>query len=169
MNTICERSGIGFEADSKRVKNHPTVTRFINDANRDGRHYVGAYAKAGELVAQAKGHFDTIDEFMVAVNAAYTAWKGGDAKAIVRITNGMRIRQQKDARNRRDEINAILNQHGYRWSKSEVGSEDSWAGVGSLGAGIGETVGSEWILNAPDGRKVSIAQAFKEIGHAVPE
>jgi hypothetical protein len=169
MITICERTGIQFETDSKRVKNHPIVMAFLNDANKDARRYAGAYSKASELVAQAKGQFDSIDELMAAVNEAYTAWKDGDAKAIVRITNGMRIRQQKDASNRRERVNAVLNQHGYTWSKEDVGSEDDWAGRGSLGAGIGEVAGYTWVLNAPDGREVSVAQAFREIGMEMPE
>lgn len=169
MITTCERSGLQFDTDSKRVKNHPRVTQFVNDANKDGRHYVGAYAKASELVAQAKGKFDSIDDLMSAVTEAYTAWKNGDAKAIVKVTDGMRIRAMKDASNKRERVNAILKQYGYRWSKEDVGSEDSWAGRGSLGAGIGEVAGHEWVLNAPDGREVSIAQAFREIGQVVPE
>lgn len=169
MIATCERSGIQFETDSKRVKNHPVVMQFVNDANKDGKRYIGAYAKAGELVMQAKGQFDNIDDFMSAVTEAYTAWKSGDAKAIVRVTNGMRIRQQKDARNHRERVNAILKANGYRWSKEDVGSEDSWAGSGSLGAGTGEVAGYEWVLSAPDGREVSVAQAFREIGQAVPE
>lgn len=168
MLVICDKTGIQFETDSKRVKNHPRISAFLNDANKDGRHYIGTYGKASGLLAEAKGHFDNIDELLNAVNEAYEAWKSGDAKAIVRVTNGMRIRQQKDASDRRDQINAILKQHGYRWKKEEIGSEDDWAGVGSLGAGIGEAVGYTWVLNAPDNREVSVSQAFREIGMKMP-
>jgi len=168
MITTCERTAIQFETDSKRVKNHPRATQFVNNANRDGRRYAGAYGKASELLAQAKGQFDNIDELMAAVTEAYEAWKAGDAKAIVKVTEGMRIRAMKDASGKRERVNAILKANGYRWSKDEVGSEDSWAGRGSLGAGIGEVAGYEWVLNAPDGREVSVTQAFREIGVAVP-
>lgn len=166
---ICDKTGIEFEAESKRQKNHPRVSAFLGDANKDGRHYAGAYGKAGELLAEARGQFDNIDDLLAAVGQAYEAWKNGDARAIVRVTEGMRLRALKDASNRRERVNAILFQNGYRWSKEELGSEDGWAGRGSLGAGIGEVAGYEWALNAPDGREVSVAQAFREIGVEMPE
>lgn len=78
MFTIkCQYTGIEFEADSKRTKNHPAVTRFLNEANEDGKRAVGAYAQAKQLLAEAAGNFDNIDELMAAVTAAYADWKGG--------------------------------------------------------------------------------------------
>ena len=85
MTTVtCQYTGIEFEASSGRTKNHPKVAKFIDEASKD-RFHVGAYAKAKELLAAAKGQTDNIDELMTAVNDAFDAWCNGEAKATVRI------------------------------------------------------------------------------------
>lgn len=170
MIATCERTGIQFETESKRQKNHPLVSRFLDEANKDGKRYAGAYGAAANILIDIKAaKIETIEEAMSYANAAYSAWKNGEAKPVIRKTQGDYLRDWKAARDRRERINAILRQHGYRWSKEEVGSEDDWAGPHSLGAGIGEVVGHRWTLNAPDGREVSIQQAFHEIGQEIPE
>lgn len=78
MFTIkCQYTGIEFEAESKRTKNHPAVTRFLNEANDDGKRSVGAYAEAKRLLTEAAGNFEDIDSLMTAVTAAYEDWKSG--------------------------------------------------------------------------------------------
>lgn len=85
MPTItCQYTGIQFEAASSRSKNHPLVAKFIDEASKD-RFHVGAYAKAKELLAAAKGQSEDINEIMAAVQDAFTAWCNGEAKATVRI------------------------------------------------------------------------------------
>lgn len=82
MATItCQYTGIEFEG---RGKNHPKVSKFLDEAGKD-RFHVGAYAKAKELLVAAKGQTSDIDELMVAVNDAFTSWCNGEAKATVRI------------------------------------------------------------------------------------
>lgn len=73
----CQYTGIKFEAESKRTKNHPAVTKFLNDANEDGKRAMGAYAEAKRLLTDAAGNFNSIDELMAAVTAAYEDWKSG--------------------------------------------------------------------------------------------
>lgn len=78
MITIkCQYTGIEFEAESKRSKNHPQVMAFLNAANEDGKRAIGAYPKAKELLAEAAGNFDSIDDLMSAVKAAYADWQTG--------------------------------------------------------------------------------------------
>lgn len=169
MFTItCAKTGIEFQTESKRQKNHPLVSAFLDESNRDGRRYTGAYAKASELLTEAKGQFDNIEDLMTAVREAYTAWQNGEAKPVIRKTAGYYIHQQKVASRQRDAINAVLKQHGYRWEKDEYGTEDEFL-PGSYGAGIGEYAGFRWQLVAPDGRNVTIQQAFREIGQEIPE
>lgn len=99
MFTIkCQYTGIEFEAESKRSKNHPAVTRFLNEANEDGKRAAGAYAQAKQFLADAAGNFDSIDELMEAVAATYEAWKSG-AKGYTVITHKQRMEEQR----RRDE------------------------------------------------------------------
>lgn len=99
MITIkCQYTGIEFEAESKRMKNHPAVTRFLNEANEDGKRAVGAYAQAKQLLADAAGNFDDIDSLMAFVVAAYENWKSG-AKGYTVVTHKQRMEEQR----RRDE------------------------------------------------------------------
>jgi hypothetical protein len=78
MFTItCQYTGIEFKAESKRTKNHPAVTAFLNEANDDGKRAMGAYSEAKRLLADAAGKFENIDDLMSVVNAAYADWKSG--------------------------------------------------------------------------------------------
>lgn len=82
MTTItCQYTGIEFEG---RGKNHPKVSKFLDEASKD-RFHVGAYAKAKELLVAAKGQTNDIDELMVAVNDAFAAWCNGEARPTVRV------------------------------------------------------------------------------------
>lgn len=169
MITKCDKTGIEFDADSKRQKNHPLVSGFLDEANKDSRRYIGSYAAAQQILGEIKAAGMTdINEAMQYANEAYRAWKTGDAKPVVRKTAGFYIRQQKDASRIREAQNAILKQHGYRWEKDEIGSEDDWAGSGSLGAGIGEVVGHRWTLIDPEGKIVDLHEAFRRIGTEMP-
>jgi len=80
----CQYTGIEFQATSTRSKNHPLVARFIDEASSD-RFHVGAYAKAKELLAEAKGQSSDIAEIMTAVRAAFDAWCNGEAQSKLRI------------------------------------------------------------------------------------
>lgn len=91
----CQYTGIEFEAESKRNKNHPTVTRFLNEANEDGKRAVGAYAQAKQLLTEAAGNFDNIDDLMAFVNAAYENWKSG-AKGYTVVTHKQRMAAQRE-------------------------------------------------------------------------
>lgn len=170
MITTCDKTGIQFDAESKRQKNHPLVSEFLNNANHDSRRYVGSYGAAQQVLSDIKtAGITDISEAMTYASTAYSAWKNGDAKPVIRHTEGDRLRTLKNESRVRDARNAILRQNGYRWEKDEVGSEDDWAGAGSLGAGIGEVVGHRWQLVAPDGREVTVAQAFRELKLEIPQ
>ncbi len=78
-----------------------------------------------------------------------------------------RHRREEEERARkareRAEQNRLLRAYGYRWHKADVGSEDEWAGEGSVHAGIGETVGQRWELIDPRDSETSMAAALGEI------
>jgi len=82
MLTTCQYTGIQFEAESKRTKNHPMVSAFLNEAAKDIK--IGAYAQAKALVSEARGQFDDISECMAFVKAAYAEWRSGAAAPTVR-------------------------------------------------------------------------------------
>lgn len=164
----CDKTGIMFDG-SARQKNHPRVSVFLNEANTDGRHYVGAYAAALQICADIKAAGITdIDEAMSYANEAFSAWKNGSAKPIIRRTNGDIIREKKAASRQRDAQNAILRQHGYRWHKEDAESMDAF-GANAFESTYGGHLDSVWILTDPDGREVSVAEAFRRIGVEIPQ
>lgn len=80
----CQHTGIEFEANSKRSKNHPMVACFLNEASRD-KHHRGAYAKAKEILADAVSQYADIDEIVTQAAAVYSAWlDSGDSGIVVR-------------------------------------------------------------------------------------
>lgn len=84
ITMTCQYTGIEFEAASKRSKNHPQVSVFLDEAAKD-RFHVGAYSKAKELLTEAKGQSSDIDEIITAVRHAFAAWCDGEARPTVRI------------------------------------------------------------------------------------
>lgn len=158
----CQYTGIEFEG-SPRQKNHPKVSAFLDAANKEGRHYVGAYLAAKDYLAEIKNAgIADITEAMTYANAAFAAWKNVTAKQIIRKTQGDYLREQKVRRNGREMINELLEAHGYRWEKEDYGTEEDFL-PGSYGAGIGEYAGSYWKLYSPDGRNVTVHQALTNI------
>ena len=140
---ICDKTGIQFESDSKRTKNHPLATAFLDSANKDGRHYVGAYGSAREILEQIKATgFTDIKEAMAAAQEAFEAWKKNGAKPIVRKTVGDYLRESK----KRNETNARLRAHGYLWHKEDEESMDAF-GATAFESIYGNASGI-WILTA---------------------
>ena len=53
ITMICDKTGIQFQADSKRQKNHPRVSQLRQEAAKD-KHNVGTYRIALEACAEVK-------------------------------------------------------------------------------------------------------------------
>ena len=159
MHTIiCDKTGISFESDSKRTKNHPQATAFLDNANKDGRHYVGAYGAASDILEQVKtADFASIDEAISAAKEAYETWKTTRANPIIRKTAGDYLRESK----KRNETNALLRAHGYLWHKEDEESMDMFGATAF--ESIYGNASEVWVLTAPDGRAVSVSQALVEI------
>lgn len=78
----CQHTGFEFEAESSRSKNHPLVAEFLNEVNREGKHYRGGFQIVKQMFSEAEG-YDNIDELMADVRIAYADWKEtGAAKKI---------------------------------------------------------------------------------------
>lgn len=165
ITVTCQYTGFQFEAESKRSKNHPMISAFLNEANAEGKHKVGAYAQAVALINEAKGNFESIDQLIAFVRAGFDAWKQ-DAQSIRRFTAGDYLRQRKAQKELRQRINSILKSNGYTWSLEGYEDEedaDHFAGFASA------PIGKVWTLYAPDGSEVSISQAFAQLGMEVPK
>jgi len=146
MTTIkCQYTGIEFETQSARAKNHPKVAGWLADASK-----AGLYGAALEEIELAKVlGAKTIEDFEAAVNKFYADRKARQEKHVQQMIEANRhVEEQKKAR---EAQNALLRQHGYRWSKTSQQDEED--GFGEAG----------WHLYAPDGPEVSVKQALDEI------
>jgi len=158
VKVTCQHSGIEFEADSKRTKQHPRIAAIKSEANKRGNY---REVNAALDAVRKAGGYTTIAEYMAMVDL-YLKGKSAerDAAAAKRREQEQRDEEERAiARQRREEQNALLKANGYRWSKTEIGTEGGF----SYGAGIGEFSHYEWILWSPDNRVVSVAQALDEI------
>lgn len=154
----CARTGIEFETDSNRQKNHPEISAVLAEASKDKQN-AGAYraaAKACEAI-KADGTY-TIGEAVEFIRQAVTE---GSVPQQAR-TRGTAMRQRKEQRRSREQINAILRQHGYTWSKEDEESMDVF-GATAFECTYGAGLSAVWTLAAPDGREVTVQQALAEI------
>lgn len=152
MVTItCQYTGLDFEAASTRSKNHPLVSQFVNDANKDGRHYHGAYHAAKEIISNT-GESD-IESVLAVANAQYAEWVANAKAAVNR--KFAQEKERKEAKKARAEQNGTLRRHGYTWSREDEESMD-FAGPNAFN-------GQTWTLYSSDSREVTVAEALAEI------
>lgn len=156
MITVCDKTGIRFEADSKRQKNHPRISALLNEAAKDGVYNVALSALA---VVKANGG-GTIDEAIVFTRQRMSG--EADAKWQVKIAEERRQKALAEARAERKYQNGILYANGYRWHKEDEESMDAF-GATAFEERFGSHVSEVWLLTAPDGREVTVAQAMQEI------
>ena len=159
----CQYTGIEFEAATKRTKNHPLVSAFLNEANAD-KHTNGAYRKALEILEELSGQYESIEPLMAEAKSRYTEWKDGAAEQATsrRAVQRQAEQAKADAKARRAATNARLKAHGYRWVKEDEESMD-YAGPLAFEQAYGNNVSYVWVLVSPDGREVSVEEALSEI------
>lgn len=159
MVTItCQYTGVVFEADSRRQKNHPKVSRLLNSCAND-RSNPSAYNLAQGALRQAKADGMTDIDAIIAFAESYVR-EGGDLRR--QAENKRRAAQaaadkafeenRQRIKEERRQRNEFLKGHGYRWSK-EFADFDEYE----------EGEPSQWVLRAPDGRQVDVAQALDEV------
>lgn len=159
MVTItCQYTGVAFEADSRRQKNHPKVSRLLNSCAND-RSNPSAYNLAQAALRQAKADGMTDIDAIIAFAESYVR-EGGDLRR--QAENERRVAQaaadkafeenRQRIKEERRQRNEFLKAHGYRWSKEFADFDEYEEGEPSL-----------WVLRAPDGRQVDVAQALDEI------
>lgn len=150
----CDKTGIEFEASSKRQKNHPLISRLLNEAASD-KHNGNAYSVALAACAEVKklGGM-TIDEAVTLINRRLSG--NSEDNDAARQAEAQRKREEAARRevrhNERKARNAFLREHGYQWSKEYADFDE-----------FEEGEPSEWVLRAPNGRVVDVAQALDEI------
>lgn len=162
MITIkCQHSGLEFEANSKRTKQHPDVAAFKNEAASKRGDY-NAALKALDEAAQT-GNYKTIEEYMHLVNDIYTgANKAKHEAEKKRLEAEAKARQElADRKAKRQAQNAFLRENGYVWKKEEIFDFDQMEEYDPRYAKF------EWTLYAPDGRAVTVSQALDEIERGI--
>lgn len=141
----CQYTGIKFEANSARTKNHPKVAAWLAEARK-----LGTYGDVLEEIeiARVRGA-NTIEEFDAEIKKYYAARKDWLDKCEKERIEYMRKAKEQSVE--REAQNTILRKHGYRWIKrSQLDEEDGFGPAG-------------WHLYAPDGKEVTVAQALDEI------
>ena len=95
MITItCQYTGFKFQAESKRSKNHPMVSVFLNDASSN-KYQHGAYAQAKSILEAANGQFDTVEELIEYANEAYQAWCDSGVNSITVLSHKEKVANSK--------------------------------------------------------------------------
>lgn len=95
---ICDKTGIEFQAESKRQKNHPLASAFLNEAAKDNGRYISASRKAKEILADIKAAgYSDINEAIAEAQSVYADWcaNGNAGRKVAshkeRIARGERI------------------------------------------------------------------------------
>lgn len=75
ITVTCQHTGFGFEAESKRSKNHPAVAKLLDEAAKN-KHQRGANRQVKAMLAEARqsGEYETAEELVADVTAAYREW-----------------------------------------------------------------------------------------------
>lgn len=146
----CDKTGIEFEADSKRQKNHPRISALLNCASKDGNYNA---ALAACKAVKDRGSM-TIDEAIQFINDRVS---GVETIRIAKVNEAARrereIEQARcEAKEQRQAQNDYLRKHGYKWSKDYADHDEYEEGEPSV-----------WNLYSPDGRRVPVSQALEEI------
>jgi hypothetical protein len=152
MTQLCNRTGIEFEAASKRQKNHPVISEFLSDQAK----HPGRYSAAVEACEEIKANgVSSIEEAMAILNQAVEA--AAKDSAARRDEIKAQIQQAKDRRS----TNAFLRSHGYRWIEIDAEALDAFSPDGK---GLEDEIG--WHLISPDGNEVTVEEAKRQIAGA---
>lgn len=157
MITTCDKTGIQFEAGSKRQRNHPQISSLLNEAAKD-KYNTGAYRIALEACGEIKSNgMQDISEAIALIRERM----GGNTNAKLN-QRAVEQRERKASREERDRVNSILRANGYRWHKEDEESMDAF-GANAFEDTYGTGASAAWSLVSPDGRTVSVTQALREI------
>jgi hypothetical protein len=152
VQVICEKTGIEFEAATRRTKNHPTIMSWLEKSNR-----YDWYSQALEtLTSGRKQGYTTIEQY----NALFEETEKSAQEENIARFKVKRDEEEaaKAVRRERHITNSILREHGYRWS--DLGFPEDEEIDNSY---LGPTPRHDWQLFSSDDRAVSTQQAMQEI------
>lgn len=171
MLTTCDKTGIEFEASSKRQKNHPAVSKILQDAQKAGNYAAALAACAAVKTAGIKN----ADEAVAMINATLrgvsiekTTAEKADRDAKIEAD-----RVRRDAIIARDRLNLKLRNAGYRWQRMAGADEEMLDRLAVENSDLSAATATaldalyareSWILLDPAGNVVSLSDATKTIG-----
>lgn len=156
FTVICDKTGIQFEAESKRQKNHPAISALLAKSTKYGN-YGAALTAMAEV--KAAGNM-TITEAIAFVNQRMDETDAERQKR--RIAEEREEKARTEARLERKALNDNLYRHGYTWHKEDEESMDAF-GATAFSDLYGNHVSEVWILTNPEGHEVTVAQALASI------
>jgi hypothetical protein len=161
VTVICDKTGVQFEAASKRQKNHPRVSGLLNEAAKSGTYGIALK----ELAACKADHMTDIDAVIARVDAVMHHESQVMNEAAVQRE---RERREREARRRaayqeRQYTNGILYEGGYHWSNLGFADEEEADAFGLIGPQYEYLQRPDWHLYASDNREVSVRQAMQEM------
>lgn len=156
MIIVCDKTGIQFEAESKRQKNHPLISVLLNRAAKDG-----TYNTALTALAEVKSAGNMTVEEAIAFAEQRMAETEAERQQR-RIAEERAEKERTAARLQRKYQNELLYKYGYRWHKEDEESMDAF-GATAFETTYGGNVSAVWILTDSNGHEVTVEQAMREI------
>lgn len=154
VEVVCEKTGLVFEAKTRRTKSHPTVMAWLNQAYEEGW-----YAEAQHpLYGDTKKQFSSIDEFVAFYKNLRE--KTLHAKHAEQQEKSRRQREQEEASRQRYILNKLLRDRGYNWVN--LGYLDDEEIDNSITVPLPKY---DWHLTSPDNRLVTMKEAMLELAY----
>lgn len=165
MVTItCDKTGIEFEAASKRQKNHPKVSNLLNWAATKGK--PGAYSVALSTFSLCKDEgISDIDAILKRVVETLAEFNEEASEAEWHRIQ-LKKEQERHRRARYQErhyTNGILSQGGYHWVNLGFKDEEEADAFGLIGLEYEYLQRPDWHLYSSDNREVTVRQAMQEM------
>lgn len=151
MVTItCEKTGIQFEAATRRTKNHPQIMAWLSDAYKNNW-----LSEAEGTIREGKIQgWTTIEQFIEALR--HTEQRAKESQHDTTVRENQQKRDAQEAKRQRTITNNLLRGRGYTWRKFENDEEDQ---------DFFNVPAYEWDLHSPDGRIVSVKEAMLELAY----
>ncbi len=151
VKVTCQHSGIEFEANTARTKQHPLVAELKAEANKRG-----TYREVNEAMDAVRkaGGYTSVEEYIQMVRA-HISNKARQAKEVAQRRAERFAQAEADAKAKKQTEDALLKEHGYEMKKVVEAINDDGQGEYDLV--------NRWYLFSPDGRQVSRFEALDEI------
>lgn len=152
VNVTCEKTGLVFEAATRRTKNHPSIMFVLGEANKGGW-----YTQALDAIKRGReAGFTTVEQFVAAMRDAESAFNA-EQRAAYSAEVSQRLAREEAARQRHI-LNEWLRESDYHWSNLGQSAEELEDGFDIF---VNDDEAPAWQLFDRDNKPVSIKQAMQ--------